>query len=110
MFAYVGGAGYVGVGRITGTMVKLRDFEAPVDGSVTKVIEHHDVAAAIRERALSADDDHMEYGVHVGWLETRLTNQAVSETGLFSSTVTVCRLRYERTIQVVIEAFGLQNT
>lgn len=49
----------------------------------------------------------MEMVVPVKWLATRPLEKAVREKGLFSSHVTVCKLRDEHTIKTVESAFGL---
>lgn len=109
VFAYVGGAGYVGVGEVTGTVIPLRDLEVTVDGKTLRVVEQPDVPDAIRNRALADDEEMQEYAVPVRWLDLRNLDKAVTERGLFASQVTVCKLRDDRTIEVVLEAFGLQN-
>jgi hypothetical protein len=109
VFAYVGGAGYVGVGEVTGTVVPLRDLEVTVEGKTVRVVEQPDVPDRIRTGALTDDEDLQEYAVPVRWLEHRDIDKAVTERGLFASQVTVCKLRDDRTIEVVLEAFGLQD-
>jgi hypothetical protein len=109
VFAYVGGAGYVGVGEVTGAMTRLRDYETEVDGKRVHVIDELDPTSPLRERAFSDDDELTEYAVPVTWLVQRPIADAVSETGLFASQVTVCKLRDERTIEVVSKAFGLDD-
>jgi hypothetical protein len=109
VFAYVGGAGYVGVGEVTGPMVLLRDLEAPLNGTRVRVLDQPDVPPTIKDRALTDDEDMTEYAVPVRWLATRDTQSAVSERGLFASQVTACKLRDERTIEVVTSAFDLQD-
>lgn len=107
VFAYVGGAGYVGVGQVTGPMVKFRDLEVQLDGKTVRVVDQPDVAAELVSGAHSDDDELTEYAVPVEWEATRPATQAVSGRGLFASQVTACKLRDERTIKVVTEAFGI---
>ncbi len=107
VFAYVGGAGYVGVGEVTGPMGLLRDFEVQRNGEAIRVVDQPEVSDAMRERAHSSDPEITEYAVPVRWLAERDVTDAVAATGLFSSQVTVCKLRDERTIDVVSNAFGL---
>ena len=109
VFAYVGGAGYVGVGKVTGPMIRLRDAEAQVNGKLERVIDQPDVEAPFRERALSDNPEVTECAVPVEWLATRSVAEAISQPGLFASQVTACKLRDERTIQVVTAAFGLTD-
>jgi hypothetical protein len=110
VFAYVGGAGYVGVGQVSGAMVKLRDLETEFESHRIRVIDQPDIPSKLRERSMSDDDNVTEYAVPVLWSATRPSEQAVSETGLFASQVTACKLRDERTIQVVTSAFGLEDS
>lgn len=109
VFAYVGGAGYVGVGEVTGPMTLLRDLRTTIDGTAATVVEQPDVPERIRERALSDDEELTEYAVPVHWMATRAATDAVGGAGLFSSQVTVCRLRDDRTIELVSEAFGIDH-
>lgn len=107
VFAYVGGAGYVGVGEVTGEFTRLRDLDTDIDGPSVKVVDQPDIASAIRDRALLPDDDATEYAVPVRWLVERPIGEAVMEPGLFASQVPACKLRDERTISFVTRAFGL---
>jgi hypothetical protein len=107
VFAYVGGAGYVGVGEVTGTIVPLRDLETEVGGIVRRVVDQPKLRELLRDRAASTDDEKTEYAVPVRWFKTRTVTDAVPPTGLFSSPVTVCKLRDDRTIEVVSQAFGI---
>lgn len=109
VFAYVGGAGYVGIGEVTGPMVKLRDMEVPLDGQNVRVVDRSDIPADLVQGALLDDDDLTEYAVPVQWLATRSASEAVSERGLFASQITACKLRDERTIKVVSAAFGIES-
>lgn len=105
--AYVGGAGYVGVGEVTGPTVLLRDFEVQRNGEAIRVVDQPEATDAMRERANSSDPEITEYAVPVRWLAERDVSDAVQAPGLFASQVTVCKLRDERTIDVVSTAFGL---
>ncbi|MCA1701831.1 MAG: endonuclease NucS [Actinobacteria bacterium] len=107
VFAYVGGAGYVGIGEVTGPMTPLSELVAEVDGSSVKVVAQPDIPGWLADRARSLDDEVMEYAVPVRWLVHRSVGQAVSERGLFASQLSACKLRDERTIEVVTASFGL---
>ncbi len=107
VFAYVGGAGYVGVGEVTGPMVLLRDLEVQRDGEAIRVVDQPEATDAMPERANSSDPEITEYAVPVRWLAERDVADAVRVPGLFSSQVTVCKLRDERTIDVVSNALGV---
>lgn len=107
VFAYVGGAGYVGVGKVSGNMIPARDAEVEIDGRLQRLVELEDLPQRFRERARSEDPEATEMVVPVQWMETRTPDQAVIEPGLFASQVTVCKLRDDRTIDALERAFSL---
>ena len=109
VFAYVGGAGYVAIGEVTGTMALLRDLVVECDGESVKVAEQADVPVWMAQRALVVDEDATEYVVPVRWLATRSLADAVMERGLFASQISACKLRDDRTIEVVTTALGLAD-
>ena len=110
VFAYVGGAGYVGVGEVTGEMEAARNTKVELSGQPTPLLDLPDLPGSFRERAASDDPEITEMVVPVTWIDTRPVGQAVSETGLFASQVTVCKLRDERTIETLERAFALEST
>lgn len=61
------------------------------------------------KRARSNDEEITEMVVPVTWEAAVPPEQAVSEPGLFASQVTVCKLRDERTIELVEKRFGLRT-
>ncbi len=103
VFAYVGGAGYVGIGDVTGKPVRLRDAAASGD---VKLIDADvpDWEPAYRD---AAEDDMTTWIVPVAWSATRDETDAVRETGLFSAPITACKLRDERTVEIVSKALGV---
>ena len=107
VFAYVGGAGYVGIGRVTGEMIPARDAKVEVAGQLQSLLDQPERSAEGWEQAASDDPEKTEMVVPVEWLATRPIDQAVREKGLFASQVTVCKLRDEHTIKTVERAFGL---
>ena len=109
VFAYVGGAGYVGVGRVTGEATPAREAKVEVDGSQQLLLEQPDLPPEFAARARLDDPEATEYVVPVRWVEDRPVSQAVTRPGLFSSQVTVCKLRDHRTIEVLEEAFDLEK-
>lgn len=109
VFAYVGGAGYVGVGRVTGEMLAAREAKVEIEGHLQPLLERPDLDPTFLERASSDDLEVTEMVVPVDWLAARDLDGAFWEKGLFASQVTVCKLRDERTIETVEEAFGLSD-
>jgi len=101
VFAYVGRAGYVGMGQVTHEMIPARDAEVEVNGQVQSLLDQPGLSAEWRERAASDDPDLTEMVVPVKWFATRSINEAVWERGLFASQITVCKLRDEHTIKTV---------
>lgn len=88
-------------------MIPLRDAEAQINGRTERVIDQSDVEFS--GTGLSDDPEVTEYAVPVEWLAARPAGEAISQPGLFASQVTACKLRDERTIQVVSEACGLAD-
>ena len=109
VFAYVGGAGYVGIGLVTGEMIPARDAKVEVNGQLQSLLDQTELSAEWRGSAASDDPELTEMVVPVKWLGIRPLEEAVWEKGLFASQVTVCKLRDERTIKTVEAAFGLQS-
>lgn len=107
VFAYVGGAGYVGIGRVIGEMIPLRDAKVEINGQLQSLLDQPPPGGGTWEGAASADPEETEMVVPVRWLATRNLDQAFWEKGLFASQVTVCKLRDEHTITTVESAFGL---
>lgn len=107
VFAYVGKVGYVGVGVVSGPMQPARDVTVDVDGRQVPLIEAPDVGEWFTSRAASTDEEVTEFAVPVRWEAAVDADEAVSEPGLFASQVTVCKLRDDRTIELVEQQFGL---
>ena len=109
MFAYVGGAGYVGIGRVTGKVIPARDAEVENEGRPQPLLDQPDVSAAWKQGAASEDSKVTEMVVPVEWLAARPVGQAFREKELFASHVTACKLRDTHTIETVESAFGLHT-
>ena len=109
VFAYVSGAGYVGIGHITGTVIPARDAEVVIDGRPQPLLDQPDVSAAWKQDAASEDSKVTEIVVPVEPLAARPVNEAFWEKGLFVSQVTACKLRDTHTIETVESAFGLNT-
>ncbi len=110
VFAYVGGAGYVGVAHVIGEMIPARDAMVNVDGKSRALLDQPEINEDFRERAISDDPEKTEMVVPVKWIKAVQVDQAVPATGLFSSTVTVCKLTSEHTIETVETALGIDDT
>ncbi len=106
VFAYVGGAGYVGIGLVTGEMVPARDATVKVNGEEQSLLDQAGLDWW-RDAAASEDPEVTEMVVPVRWLGTRPLEDAVRGKGLFASQLSACRMRDEHTIKTVEAAFGL---
>ena len=89
VWAKVPGAGFVGVGRVTGHAQKYKDFvvqtsegEMPFSKALRNGHYHEQLAD---------DDERCEYFVPVRWLQTVPVAQAVQEIGMFGNQNTVCQ-------------------
>jgi hypothetical protein len=107
VFAYVGGAGYVGVGEVTGVALQAADAMVLIRGEERGLLEQPGIPSSFRERALSKELDEREIVVPVRWFAKKSVTEAIRKPGLFASQVTVCKLRDERTIEVLEEAFQI---
>ena len=107
VFAYVSGAGHVGIGRVTGKVIPARDAQVEIDGRRQPLLDQPDVSAAWKQDTASDDSQVTEMVVPVQWLAARPVEQAFREKGLFASQVTACKLRDTHTIETVESAFGL---
>jgi len=109
VFAYVGGAGYVGVGTVTGRIQPLRETRVVVDGVERPVIEQPGFPSRLRDRSLIDDHDLTEYAVPLKWIIDVPVGKAVMEKGLFAIPTTAATLRDERTIEFVSKAFHIEE-
>lgn len=108
VFAYVAGAGYVGIGRVTGEMIPARDAKIEINGQLEHFLLLPELSGW-KPGAASEDPEVAEMVVPVEWFGTRSLDEGVWEKGLFASQVTVCKLRDERTIETVEAAFGIDE-
>ncbi len=110
VFAYMSGAGYVGIGQVAGQMIPARDAAVEIDGLRQPLLDQPCPGGRIWENAESTDPDVTEMVVPVKWLRPiRTPDKAFREKGLFFSPMTVCKLRDEHTIKAVESAFGLAS-
>jgi len=61
VFAYVSGTGYVGIGRVTGTVIPARDAEVEIDGRRQPLLDQPDVSEAWQQGAVSEDTVRITY-------------------------------------------------
>jgi hypothetical protein len=84
----VPGAGYVGVGRVTGVAEPISTFKVSTAEGAVPVL---DAAKRTHHREFLDDPERCEYFVPVQWLQTVPLEGAVKETGLFGNRNTVCK-------------------
>lgn len=87
--------GYVGVGIVTGPVVRADEFMVPVEGG-TKPLPEASTRARYRSKPENESEDTAEYVVPVNWTHTVHTTKAFSETGLFGNQNSVCKPRTEK--------------
>jgi len=84
--------GFVGVGRVVDSAVKVSDFKIQrPDGTITGVGDANLNLAAKNMLKNAEDDDLAEYLVRVRWEHTVPLAKAVKEVGFFGNQNTVCR-------------------
>lgn len=110
VFGYVGGKGYVGIGRVIDAAVLARDATVAGGGLL---VDQPDIDANFVDRA-HRHDDTTELVVRVEWAKIVSVDQAVSETGLFSHQRTVCELKAEKprhklTVETLEREFGVSR-
>ena len=110
VFAYVGGAGYVGIGRVTGEMEPARHARIEINGGLQPLLDQPELRDDKWQRAASDDPERTEMVVPVEWVGTRPIEEAIWQKGLFASQITACKLKDENTIKTVESAFGLDLT
>jgi hypothetical protein len=111
VFAYVGGAGYVGVGKVVGIVTPAAAAEVidPDTGDMVQLATRRDLYPSFAERLKSDDPEVTEYVVRVDWTEARDVADAARETGLFASQIPVCKLRDPHTLSFLATEFGLED-
>jgi len=107
VFAYIAQTGYVGVGTVVDEAVPVRDFTVELDGQQARILDApHD---APEMEANSDNDELSEWLVRVDWIKTVPREQAFREKGLFANQAIACKLRDQRTIERVTQAFGIDD-
>jgi hypothetical protein len=84
----VPGQGFVGVGRVKGSAVPLRDFVVAGKDGESPVV---DLVTATYHRDQIDDLDDCEYFVAVDWLQTVTIEEAYREVGFFGNQNSVCK-------------------
>ena len=101
--------GYVGVGIVTGPVVRADEFLVPVDGT-EKALTEASTRAKYRSKPENESEDTAEYVVPVKWTYTVPAGKAFAETGLFGNQNSVCKPRTEKwghTVERLKQAWGV---
>lgn len=88
IWAKVPGAGFVGVGRVTGPVQPANDFVVPTPSGEQPALS---VLKADYHREFANDPDRCEYFVPMQWLQTVPVEKAVQELGMFGNQNSVCK-------------------
>ncbi|MAY01827.1 MAG: hypothetical protein CMQ38_02470 [Gammaproteobacteria bacterium] len=101
------GVGYLGVGVVTGTVVKATDFK--VEGKTLSKLDT--VVDYSQSFFTDNDDDHAEYIVPVRWIKTVSMQEAVSESGFFGNQNTVAKpktKKWQHTVERLKALWGVK--
>jgi hypothetical protein len=105
------GAGYVGVGLVTGPRVRIADFEFK-DASGAAVPPQYALTKGGYHAQHRNNPDDCEWFVPVQWLQTRSVDESFSEIGLFGNQNTVCQPttpKWRHTVERLKNAFPQWN-
>jgi len=105
----VPGAGYVGVGEVTDTAVKVDKFMVSKDGAAVPITELSISGPNIFKN--KDDEDKAEYLVKVKWLKTVDLKNAIKEKGFFGNQNTVCKpvtKKWQHTVDRLKKRFAVE--
>lgn len=107
IFACIPKRGYVGVGIVKESAVKVGDFQVAVDGTEKPIL---DAPLKARKMGEYADDpNNAEFLVRVEWLKTVPEEQAFWEKGMFANQNSACKMRSTFTIERLVKHFELED-
>jgi hypothetical protein len=107
MFVHIPKRGYVGVGTVTESSQRIRDFKVDVNGKTVPILEAPLVAK--QPEKYSDDPEKSEYVVRVNWIKTLPREKAVWEKGMYANQNSATKLRHQFTLERLIEAFDLER-
>lgn len=108
VFACIPKKGYVGVGTVKESAVRVREFNVVVDGTEKPILEVDDLEAPhMHENA--EDSERSEYLVRVEWLHTLTAEQAIWEKGMYANQNSATKLRNKFTLDRLAEHFNLAD-
>ena len=108
VFVNVPGLGYVGVGKVTESVVPMTEFMVEHNGKTIPLTK-----APLESKRMGkgdqSDHDKAEYMVRIEWIKTLPIEQAYWEKGMFANQNTVTKLRNKFTLDKLIKHFGLDD-
>lgn len=108
VFVNIPGSGYVGVGRVTESVVPMKEFM--VDHKGQKIpITQAPLESQKMGKGDQSDPDKAEYMVRVEWIRTILVEEAYWEKGMYANQNTVTKLRNKFTLEKLIKRFDLED-
>lgn len=101
IFAYLKGHGYVGYGSVSKAAVPIGEFIVESEGKLLRELPLVEPGAFT-----NVDDPELtEYAVAVDWIKTFPREEAKFFTGIFAHPSVVARMRQDRTVEFLEEAF-----
>ncbi len=108
IFACIPKRGYVGVGTVTGPVVRFSDAVVPVQGQPARLVDLP-LAGTYQHHEGGDTDEAAEYIVPVEWEATVPVAQAIWRRGLFANQNSACKLSKQFTIDTVTQALGIAH-
>lgn len=106
VFVCIPKSGYVGIGRVTGSVARFSDAVVTVDGQQEQLAELS-LAGTYLHNERGDTDETAEYVVPVQWEATVPASQAIWKRGLFANQNSACKLSNQFTIDSVAAALNV---
>lgn len=107
VFVCVPKSGYVGVGIVKETAIRVKDFMVEDDGIEKPILEMPLTAPNMAKN--SEDEELSEYLVRIEWVKTVPIEKAIWEKGMFANQNSACKLRNKFTLERLTQLFGLDD-
>lgn len=108
VFTYIPKTGYVGVGEVTGPAQPADDAVLAIDGQDVP-FRTLELKGPYKHDILDPEqgEDYREWVLPVRWLSTVDREDALLRPGLFANQNSACKLRWQPTIDAVVEFLGV---
>lgn len=111
IFAFIPKTGYVGHGTVTGEAVRFDEAVVTVDGKEQRLADVPLHGTYRNQEGTHVEEDSVaEWIVPVDWHETRPADEAIWRAGMFANQNSACKLRQSFTLDVLRDAFDLEDT